>query len=139
MAELSVEDLQAQLQAYLNCLELCRALITQTDEPGVRENLAPLIEDLQEHLATLAGHLRRRGVPAGGLELDRRGAARIREVLAMRSQPGQLLVVRECLADLRAWYVAHQGGEDWLASLAAQAQEMIEGWDEGMREVKAIG
>jgi len=139
MAELTVEDLQARLQAYLNCLELCRALHTQTDEPGVGENLAPLIDGLQEHLMALAGHLRRRGVPPGAFGLDRQGAARIRDMLAMRSQPGQLAVVRECLADLLAWYAAHQGGEDWLASLSAQAQEMIEGWDQGMREVKATG
>lgn len=139
MAEFSVEDLQAQLQAYLNCVELCRALITQTDEPGVRENLAPLIEDLQEHLAALAGHLRRRGVPAGGFGLDRQGAARIRDTLAMRSRPGQLAVVRECLAGLLAWYAAHQGDEDWLASLSTQAQQMLQAWDQGMREVKATG
>jgi hypothetical protein len=137
MAEPLAEDLQAQLQAYLNCLELCRALHTQSDEPSVREKLVPLMDGLQELLATLAGRLRQRGVPPGDLQLDRQGEARIREVLGMRSQPGQLRVVRECLADMLAWYAAYQGGADWLVPLSAQAQEMLEAWDQGMREVKA--
>jgi hypothetical protein len=78
MTQLSVEVLTAQLQAYLNCLELCKVLHKQTDEPGVRESLDSLIGDLHEILASLANHLRRRRVAPGTLQLDREGEAQIR-------------------------------------------------------------
>ncbi|GAB4530569.1 MAG: hypothetical protein Kow0063_08860 [Anaerolineae bacterium] len=137
MAELAVEDVQAQVQACLNCLELCRALYRQIDEPAVKEKLASLVDGLQEVLATLASHLRRWGAPSGDFEPDRQGKARIHQVLGMRSLPGQLQVVRKCLADIVAWYTAHQDAGVWLASLAAQTQELLDAWDHGMREVKA--
>ena len=144
MDELSVEDVQAQLQAYLNFLELCRALHKQTHEPGMRESLDSLIDDSQELVASLAGYLRRGGVPPGALQLDREGKARIREVLGTRSLRDQLLVVRRCLADLVAFFdklppadQADPSTLDWLAPLSAQTQRMLEGWDQHMHEMKA--
>ena len=104
MDELSVEDVRPQLQAYLNCLELCRVLQKQTDKPDVKEALDSLMDDLQELVASLAGHLRRGGVAPGGLQLDREGEARIREVLGTRSLRDQLLIVRRCLVDLVAFF-----------------------------------
>jgi hypothetical protein len=149
--EFSVEDVRPQLQAYLNCLELCRALQKQTDKPDVREALDSLIDDLQELVASLAGHLRRGGVAPGGLQLDREGEARIREVLETRSLREQLLLVRGCLADLVAFFdklppawsagapadQADPSAVDWLATLSAQTQRMLDGWDQHMREMKA--
>jgi len=149
--ELSVEDVRSQLQAYLNCLELCRVLQKQTDKPDVKEALDSLMDDLQELLASLAGHLRRGGVAPGGLQLDREGEARIREVVGTRSLRDQLLLVRGCLADLVAFFdklaPADQAGApadqadpsafDWLAPLSAQTQRMLDGWDQHMREMKA--
>jgi hypothetical protein len=144
MAELSVEDLRAQLQAYLNCLELCRALQKQTDEPGVKESLDSLVGDFQEILASLAGHLRQRGVAPGAYELDGQGKAQIREVLGTRSFPDKLLIVRRSLADLAVFYDEHlpadqldPGDRDWLASLSAQTRRMLDEWDQHMREIKA--
>ena len=139
MVELSVEDLGTQLQAYLNCLELCRVLQKQTDDPDVREALGSLIDDLQDLVATLAGHLRRRGVAPGTYQLNGEGKARIREVLGTCSLPEQLLAVRRCLADLVACYDKHPptDQDDPSASLSAQAQRMLEEWDQHMREMKA--
>jgi hypothetical protein len=73
MAELSIEGLQTLLQAYLNCLELCRALEKQTNDPYVKESLALLIDGLQESLASLASYLRRQGLAPGAYELNRQG------------------------------------------------------------------
>ena len=158
MDELSVEDVRPQLQAYLNCLELCRVLQKQTDKPDVKEALDSLMDDLQELLASLAGHLRRGGGAPGGLQLDREGEARIREVLGTHSLRDQLLLIRGCLADLVAFFdklapadqagaPADQAGApadqadpsafDWLAPLSAQTQRMLDGWDQHMREMKA--
>jgi hypothetical protein len=144
MTQLSVEDLTAQLQAYLNCLELCKVLQKQSDEPGVRESLDSLIGDLHEILASLANHLRRRGVAPGTLQLDREGEAQIREVLGTRSLLEQLRVVRRSLTNLVAWYDKHPSHDqsdptdrDWLISLSVQAQRMSAEWDQHMREMRA--
>ncbi len=144
MVEISVEDMRTQLQAYLNCLELCRVLHKQTDEPGVRQSLDSLIDNLQELVASLASHLRRRGVAPGTYQLDGEGKARIREVLGTRSLRDQLLVVRRCLADLVAFYDKHAPADqadpsalDWPASLSAQTQRILEEWDQHLRELKA--
>ena len=142
--ELQPEELQALTQAYLNCLELCRAFKKRTDDPYVREALGTLIDDLQEPLAALGSQLRRQGLAPGALELDRLGKARIREILGTRSLREQLLAVRRCLADLVAWHTAHspaaktgQIPPDWLGSLSAQAQQMLDNWDQHMAEMKA--
>jgi hypothetical protein len=142
--ELPVEDVRTQLQAYLNCLELCRVFQKQTDDRNVRRSLDSLIDDLQELVASLAGHLRRRGVAPGTFQLDGEGKARIREVLGTSSLHDQLLVVRRCLADLLAFFDRHppanQAGPsalDWLVPLSAQTRRMSEGWDRHMREMKA--
>jgi hypothetical protein len=144
MAEPSLEESQTQLQAYLNCLELCQAFSKQTGDPYVKQALGVLIDGLQESLAALAGQLRRAGVAPGVYELDRQGQARIRDVLAMRSLHSQLLAVRRSLVELVAGYAASPpnaqadaAGPDWRASLAAQAQRMLDGWDQHMREMKA--
>lgn len=144
MAELSTQELQAFLQAYLNCVELCTAFSKNTADPHVRQALGTLVDELQEAIASLAGHLRRLGVAPGGYEIDRQGKARIRDVLGMRSLREQLLVVRGSLADLVAWYAARlqapqadQAIPEWLVSLSAQADHMLEGWDQHMREMKA--
>jgi len=144
MVELALEALQAQLQAYLNCLELCQVFRKQTDDPYVREALGRLIEELQESLAAIAGQLRRRGVAPGGYEVDGTGQARIQDVLAMRSLHSQLLAVRGSLVQLVAGYTAsppfanadatNSAGPD---PLAAQARRMLDGWDQHMREMKA--
>ena len=142
--ELQTEELQTLSQAYLNCLELCRAFKKQTDDPYVRDALGSLIDDLHEPLAVLASHLRRQGIAPGTLELDRQGKARIREILGTRSLREKLLSIRRCLADLVAWYTAHfsaartdQLPPDWLGSLSAQAQRMLDKWDQHMLEMKA--
>jgi hypothetical protein len=146
MAEPRIEALQTLLQAYLNCLELCRAFEKQTHDPYVKESLGLLMDGLQESLASLAGHLRRQGLAPGTYELDRHGKAKIRGVLAMRSLREQLLAVRRELADLAAWYDVHvpagqtnQATRDWLESLSSQARRMLEGWDQHMHEMKAGG
>lgn len=142
--ELQTEEIQSLTQAYLNCLELCRAFKKQTDDPFVRDALGSLIDDLHEPLAALASHLRRQGIAPGAIELDRQGKARIREILETRSLREKLLAVRRCLADLVAWYAAHfpavktdQLPPDWLDSLSAQAQRMLDKWDQHMVEMKA--
>jgi hypothetical protein len=144
VSELSVEDSKDQLQAYLNCLELCSALSKQTDEPGVRTSLDALIGDLHEILASLAGYLRQRGVAPGAYGLDRQGKDRIREVLAIRSSPEKLRFVRRSLADLVAWCEEHPPSDetdsstrDWLAFLSARTEHLLEWWDRQMRELKA--
>jgi hypothetical protein len=146
MAEPRIEALQTLLQAYLNCLALCRALEKQTHDPYVKESLGLLMDGLQESLASLASHLRRQGLAPGAYELDRHGKAKIRGVLAMRSLREQLLAVRRDLADLAAWYDVHvpagqydQDTRDWLESLSSQARRMLEGWDQHMHEMKAGG
>jgi len=145
MARFAVDDLQVQLQASLNCLELCKAFHKQTKDPDVRATLEPLVDDLQDSLASLAGQLRGRGVATGIYQLDDRGQARIREVLGTRSLADQLLAVRECLADLVIWYddhpsadQAHPGAHDWLESLSAQAHGLLERWDRHLKEMKAV-
>ncbi len=144
MAGPPIEALQTLLQTYLNCLELCRALEKQTDDPYVKESLGLLVEGLQESLASLANHLRRRGLAPGAYELDGQGMAKIRDVLAARSLREQLLAVRHDLADLAAWYEAHapadhadQAARDWFETLSARARRMLEGWDQHMDEMKA--
>jgi hypothetical protein len=142
--EPSRKQLQALPQAYLNCLELCRALNKQTNDPHVRKALCALIDELQESLAPLASHLRQRGVAAGAYGLDRQGKARIRELLGAHSVREQMLAVRRSLSHLVAWYSARlpapradHTGLDWLESLSAQANGMLERWDRHMVEMKA--
>ena len=84
------------------------------------------------------------GFAPGALELDRQGKAKIREILGTRSLREQLLAVRRCLADLVAWHTAHAAAAktgrlppDWLESLSAQAQRMLDRWDQHMVEMKA--
>jgi hypothetical protein len=144
MDEPSLEDLGALLQAYLNCLELCRAFRKQTDDPDVRAALGTLIDDLQEPLASLASRLRRRGVASGAYELDRQGKTTLRELLGTRSLPEQLLTVRGSLANLVAWYSEHLPADqkdpsirDWLASLSTQTRGLLESWDRHIKEMKA--
>lgn len=141
-----VESLQAQLQGYLNCTELCRALHRHTKDPYVREALGPLIEGLQASLATLAGHVRRLGYPPGGYEPDRQGMAVIHKALATRSLREQLLTVRRCLANLVAWYdgqlaptQAGQATPEWFTSLSEEARRLLRAWDQHMYEMKASG
>lgn len=145
MTEPSIKELQADLQAYLNCLELCRAFEKQTSDPYVRESLNVLIDDLQESLAVLARHLRQAGIAPGARELDRRGRARVMEVLAMRPLREQLLAVRNELADLVArhdTYVLSDSTDavthELLESLSAGARRMLEGWDQHLHEMKAV-
>jgi hypothetical protein len=140
MAEPSIKELLAQLQAHMNYLELCRALSKHTDDPYVREALGVLIDDLQECTASLASHLRRLGMAPGAYELDRQGKARIRDVLGERSLHKQLLAIRRGLADLVDWYSLHLAAPtayDWLTPLSSQAKRMLAGWDQHMREMKA--
>jgi hypothetical protein len=145
MTEPPIEDLEARMQAYLNCLELCRALHRQTDDHHVKEALAPVIDDLQTSLATLASHLRQWGAAPGTFRLDRQGKARIREMLGMRSLSEQMFAIRDCLADLVAWYAEHPPADqtdptirDWLVPLSTHTQHVLEWWDQQMREMKAI-
>jgi hypothetical protein len=144
MANVVVDDLEVQLQASLNCLEMCRAFHKQTKDPDVKATLEPLMDDLQDSLASMAGQLRARGVATGTFQLDDRGQARVREVLGARSLSDQLLAVRECLAGLVVWYddhssadQAHPGADDWLVSLSAQAHSLLERWDRHLKEMKA--
>ena len=144
MAQALIKDLGALLQAHLNCRELCQALHKQTDEFSAREALDPLIDELQESLASLASHLRLQGGVPGTYDLDVRGKAIIRDMLGTRSLPDQLRIVRACLADLVAWYAEYPPADqadpstrDCLASLSAQSQRMLEQWDQQMREIKA--
>jgi hypothetical protein len=142
--QLPLGALQAQLQAYLNCAALCQALHRHTKDPYVKEALAPMVEDLQASLATLAGHLRRLGYPPGGHEPDRQGRAVMREALTTRSLREQLLAVRHCLAKLVARYdsqlapaQAGQAAPDWLLSLSQEAHRLLQAWDQHMYEMKA--
>ena len=144
MAELTVEDVEVQLQASLNCLELCRAFQKQTDDPNVREALGALIDELQAFLAAMARHLRQQGMAPGTYQLDGRGKTQIRRILGTRSLAEQMSTVRDCLAGLVAWYGGHSLPEQadptlhsWLASLWAQARHMLEEWDRHMRDMKA--
>jgi hypothetical protein len=140
MAQPSIQELLALLQAHLNFLELCRALSQHTDDPHVREALGVLIEETQDSTTSLAGHLRRLGAAPGAYELDRQGKASIRDVLEERSLHKQLLAIRRGLADLVAWYSPHLVAPttyDWLAPLSAQAEHMLVGWDQHLREMKA--
>jgi len=144
MTELSVEELGTHLQTYLNDVELWKAFEKQVGDPHVKEALTLLIGDGQEAVAVLAGQLRRRGVASGARELDGQGRAVIQEVLATRALGEQLLAVRRSLADLVAWYQTHLPvtqsdsiAYDWLASLSAQIDGMLERWDQHMDEMKA--
>jgi hypothetical protein len=144
MAELAVTDLEVQLQAYLNCLELCRAFQKLNDDPYVKEALEALIDDLQACLADLARHLRQRGVAPGTFQLDGRGKTRIREIRETRSLAEQMATVRGCLADLVARYGKHPVIDQtdptlpaWFVSLSAQARHMLEKWDRHMLDMKA--
>jgi hypothetical protein len=139
---LSVGALQSQLQSYLNCLELCRALHRRTKDRYLKGALEPLIEDLHDSLASLAGHMRRIGAAPGGRELDQEGAARIRDVLSMRNLYDQMLAVRHCLVDLVQWYEeylpaleAGQPSFSWFVSLSEEARRIGEGWDREMHEM----
>ncbi len=144
MAEFPVEAWRAHLQAYLNCLDLCQAFRRQADDRHVRQALDALLDEGQDVLASLAGCLRQQGAAPGVLELDRRGKAAIRELLALRALRDQLLMVRSSLADLVAWQAAHLPGgadpamEDLLASSLAQTRRMLDRWDRHMAEMGAV-
>ncbi len=149
MAEFSVKAWQAHLQAYLNCLELCRAFRRQVDNEYVRPALDTLLDEGQDALASLAACLRQQGAAPGTLELDRRGKAAVQELLALRALRDQLLMVRSSLADLVAWQTEHLPGDadralnidmntetkDLLASSLAQTRHMLDGWDQHMAEM----
>jgi hypothetical protein len=131
-----VDELQDQLQAYVNCLELCRALYKPVKKPYARRALASLIEDLQDSMLTLSGLLRQRGAAPGALEVDRRGEATMCDALATRSLAEQLLAVRQSLAGLVAWYAQHvplaeddPAARDVLSSLSHAAQGMLAEWN----------
>jgi hypothetical protein len=143
MTEPSTGDLQAHLQALLNCVALCGALKKQTNDPYVRDSLGSVVDGLQESLAILANYLRRRGVAPGTWEVDSHGQVIIRETLKL-SLPEQLPTVRGSLADLVAWYdgplstpQAARSNFDWLLSLSMQAHRLLEEWDHHMHEMKA--
>jgi len=144
MAEFPVEAWQAHLQAYLNCLELCQAFRRQVDDGHVQQALDALLDEGQDVLASLAGCLRQQGAAPGALELDRRGKAAIRELLALRVLRDQLLMVRGSLADLVAWHEAHLPGsadpamEDLLVTSLAQTRRMLDQWDRHMAEMGAV-
>lgn len=144
MTELPIEDLDARMQAYLNCLELCRALHRQTDDHDVKEALAPVIDGLQISLASLASHLRQWGAAPGKLQVDRQGKTRTREMLGMHTLSEQVFAIRDCLADLAAWYAEHLPADqsdptigDWLVPLSTHTQQMLDWWDRQMHEMKA--
>ena len=143
MVEFPVEAWQAHLQAYLNCLELCQAFRRQVDDGHVQQALDALLDEGHDVLASLAGFLRQQGAAPGALELDRRGKAAIRELLALRALRDQLLIVRSSLADLIAWHEAHlpdgadPAMEDLLASSLTQTRRMLDQWDRHMAEMGA--
>jgi hypothetical protein len=143
MAEFPVEAWQAYLQAYLNCLELCRAFRRQVDDGHVQQALDALLDEGRDVLASLAGCLRQQGAAPGALELDRQGKVAIRELLALRALRDQLLMVRNSLADLVAWYEAHLPGdadqamEGLLTPSLAQTHRMLDQWDRHMAEMGA--
>jgi hypothetical protein len=144
MAEFPVEAWQAYLQAYLNCLELCRAFRRQVDDGHVQQALDVLLDEGQDVLASLAACLRQQGAAPGALELDRRGKVAMRELLALRALRDQLVMVRSSLADLVAWHEAHLPGdadpamEALLASSLAQTRHMLGQWDQHMAEMGAV-
>jgi len=144
MAEFPVDAWQAHLQAYLNCLELCQAFRRQVDNEHVRQALDGLLDEGQDALASLAACLRQQAAAPGALELDRRGKAAIRELLALRALRDQLLMVRSSLADLVTWHATHLPGdadpamEDLLASSLAQTRRMLDRWDQHMAEMGAV-
>jgi hypothetical protein len=134
--ELSVDALQDQLQAYVNCLELCRALYKPVKKPYARQALAVLIEDLQDAMLSLSGLVRQHGAAPGALEVDRQGQAAMRDALGTRSLAKQLLAVRHSLADLAAWYAQHltaveddPAAREALSSLSEAARGMVAEWD----------
>jgi hypothetical protein len=138
------DALQSQLQGYLNCVELCRALHRQTKDPYLKKALELLVEELQESLSSLAGHLRRLGAAPGGRELDSAGMARIQQVLSIRALYDQMLVVRQCLVDLVEWYESYlpplqagQGSCEWLISISEEARRILKEWDRQMGEMVA--
>ncbi len=138
------DALQSQLQGYLNCVELCRALHRQTRDPYLKKALEPLVEELQGSLSSLAGHLRRLGAAPGGRELDSTGMARIQHVLSIRALYDQMLAVRRCLVDLVEWYEAHlpllqagYGSYEWLTTISDEAQRILNEWDRQMAEMAA--
>jgi hypothetical protein len=146
MAEFPVEAWQAHLQAYLNCLELCQAFRRQVDDEHVWQALDALLDEGQDALASLAGCLRQQGAAPGALELDRRGKAAIRELLALRALRDRLLMARSSLADLVTWHAAHLSDadlamnvemKDLLASSLAQTRHMLDQWDQHMAEMGA--
>lgn len=139
MTEPSLNELQGLLQTYLNCVELCRVFGKQTRDPYVKEALDGLIDDLQDSLASLSGHLRRLGGAPGAYEVDRQGKARIRDVLNTRSLYDQMLAVRDSLVELVAWYTSRdaQTSPDWLLSLSEEAQRMAGEWNRQMDEITA--
>ena len=139
-----VDTLKSQLQGYLNCVELCRALHRQTRDPYLKKALEPVVEDLQDSLSSLAGHTRRLGAAPGGRELDHEGMARIQEVLSIRALYDQMVVVRHCLVDLAQRYEeylyplqAGQDSDDWLISLSEEARRILKEWERQMDEMAA--
>ena len=144
MAEFPVEAWQAHLQAYLNCLELCQAFRRQVDDGHVQQALDALLDEGQDALASLAGCLRQQGAAPGALELDRRGKAAIRELLALRALRDRLLMVRSSLADLVTWHASNLPADadpamtDSLASSLAQTRRMLDQWDQHMAEMGAV-
>ena len=144
MTEFPVEAWQAHVQEYLNCLELCQAFRRRADDTHIQEALDALLDEGQDVLASLAGCLRQQGAAPGALELDRRGKAAVRELLALRALRDQLLMVRRSLAGLVAWHAAHLpvGGddpatEDLLAPLLAQTRHMLDRWDQHLADMGA--
>ncbi len=143
MAEFPVEAWQAHLQAYLNCLELCQAFSKHVDDEHVRQALEALLDEGRDALASLAGCVRQQGGAPGALELDRRGKAAIRELLALRALRDQLLMVRSCLADLVTWHASHLPDDadpamkDLLAPPLAQTRHMLDRWDQHMADMGA--
>ncbi len=139
MAEFPVEAWQAHLQAYLNCLELCQAFRKQVDDEHVGQTLDALLDEGQDALASLASCLRQQGAAPGALELDRRGKAAIRELLALRALRDQLQAVRSCLADLVAWQAAHlpDDADPVLKDAPAQTRHMLDRWDQHIAEMGA--
>jgi hypothetical protein len=146
MVERLDDELQDQLQAYLNCVELCSALHRHTRDRHMRKALGVLVSDPQDSLAALSAQLRRRGIAPGAREADQATLTRIRQVLAMRHLDDQMRVIQDCLAALAAWYdrclplfEVDGTAPDWLASLAEEARRMLAGWERHMREMHVPG
>jgi hypothetical protein len=101
-----------------------------------------VIDGLQTSLVTLASHLRQWGAAPGTFQVDRQGKTRIREMLGMRSLSEKMFAIRDCLADLVAWYAEYPPADqtdpairDWLVPLSTHTQHVLEGWDQQMREM----